>query len=449
MKMKFDVGFCKSLFFIALPIILQNFVNAFINILDTIMVGSLGKIAIASVGIGNNVFFFFNMIIFGLCTGCGVFVSQFWGKNDIKSIRKSTGMALLAGLSITILFVLLIQFAPEKVIGFYTKNDELFENSKNYLLISSFSFPLYTLSMVYGQALRSVELPQIPMASSIISLLSNVCLNYILIFGKLGFPRLGIQGAAIATVAARIIDCTILLMILYLKKLPPAGKIRELFAFSKTFVKKFFKIVTPVICNETIWGFGVTLQNIIFSRTGTNEFASFNITGTVSQLTWTFLFGGGAAAGVLVGKKIGEGKNDTAYSYAEMTCIILPITGIFMGLLLFPIGNMLHMFFNVDKIILSESASMLRILGLMYPINCMAMAMIVGICRSGGDTIFAGIVDVTPMYAVSIPLAALMSFYFHASATIIYFCLLTENIIKSVFLLYRLKSKKWLHNVTN
>lgn len=447
-KHSFDKEFYRSMLFIAAPIILQNFVNSFINMLDTIMVGRLGEVSIAAVGLGNNFFFFFNMILFGITSGCGIFVAQYWGKRDILHIRQATGISLLVSVLVSLLFFAVIQISPQLVLRFYSDDPEVIAAGEGYLRIVSWSYPLFALGMVFGLSLRSVENPRVPMIASVVSLLVNALFNWLLIFGVGPFPQMGIRGAALATLISHLGNCVILLAISYRKKLPPAGKLKELFGFSKDFAARFLRIGAPVIINETIWSFGITLQNAIMARAGTDAYAAFNITGTISNLTWIFLMGIGNAAAVLIGKKIGEGNRETAFAYANRCAKLVPVVGILVGAMLWPLSLTLKFFFNVSPHIITQAQYMLRFLTFMYPFNGFNMLMVTGVCRSGGDTVYSAVADVLFMYVLSLPLAAVATFMFHAPAIVIYICIMSDNFGKALMLFLRLKSRKWLHDVT-
>jgi Na+-driven multidrug efflux pump len=181
--MKIDKGFYKSLLFLAIPVILQNMVNSFINILDTIMVGKLGEVAIASVGLGNQVFFFFNMILFGITSGGGIFVAQYWGKKDIKNIRASVGITIACSLGVSLIFFLAAQFIPKLILGFYSEDITVIELGAKYLKTTAWSYPIFAISMAFSLAFRSTEQAKVPMTATIISLCINALCNYLLIFG--------------------------------------------------------------------------------------------------------------------------------------------------------------------------------------------------------------------------------------------------------------------------
>lgn len=437
----------KSLFVIALPIILQNLMQSTVNMLDTLMVGQLGSVEIASVGLGNQIYMLLNMVLFGISSGGAIFIAQFWGKKEKSGIWKMEGVMFTFSLIISFLFMVASVFAPKFLIGLYSKDFHVIEIGARYLRIVAFSFPFFAMSFAFSMALRSTEHVKLPMVATMISLVLNAILNYLLIFGIGFFPSLGIVGAAIATCISRIVECFILFIVAYSKKYEVASSVKNLFSFTFFEVRKFIKIAFPVIINEAIWGLGTSMHSLIMGRTSTEAISAFNITGTISQITWVFFIGVGNAAGIIIGKKIGEGNETEARKYANTLSWFMPVMAIFIGLLLIPISKFLPFMFNVEANILVQAKMMLMILMCCYPLNAFNMCWVVGICRAGGDTVFAAIIDVCFMWIIAIPLAACVAYFTNVQPYIIYICLLSEQIFKAIVGFYRIKSGKWLHNV--
>ena len=437
----------KSLFVIALPIILQNLMQSTVNMLDTLMVGQLGSMEIAAVGLGNQIYMLLNMVLFGISSGGAIFIAQFWGKKENSGIWKMEGVMFSFSIVIALIFTFASVFFPKFLIGLYSKDFHVIEIGARYLRIVAFSFPFFAMSFAFSMALRSTEHVKLPMVATMISLVLNAILNYLLIFGIGFFPSLGIVGAAIATCISRIVECFILFIVAYSKKYEVASSIKNLFSFTFFEVRKFIKIAFPVIINEAIWGLGTSMHSLIMGRTSTEAISAFNITGTISQITWVFFIGVGNAAGIIIGKKIGEGNETEARKYANTLSWFMPVMAIFIGLLLIPISKFLPFMFNVEANILVQAKMMLMILMCCYPLNAFNMCWVVGICRAGGDTVFAAIIDVCFMWIIAIPLAACVAYFTNVQPYIIYICLLSEQIFKAIVGFYRIKSGKWLHNV--
>jgi putative MATE family efflux protein len=443
-----DKQFYKNLFTIAVPIMLQNLVNSFVNMVDTVMIGRLGAVEIAAVGLGNQVFFFFNMILFGICSGGAIFTAQFWGKQDIQGIRKNTGLCLILNTTVALIFTVLILTMPGKIIGLYSRDPAVIEAGTSYLRTLSPSFIPFGISFVFIITLRSVEKVRLAMVTTVIALSINIVLNYIFIFGAGPIPAMGVAGAALATVIARFTEMIILAAVSYAKRYAPAGNLHELMNLSGSFTARFFRIALPVIINETLWSLGVTMQNVIFARTNTEAIAAYNITNTFSQLTWVVFMGLGNGVAVLIGKKIGEGEDKTARDYAGRISIFMPLLGACAVIVLIPLSKLLPFIFNVNPQVLSYTASMFIILCFTYPFRAFNMGMVVGICRAGGDTIFCAVYDLFFMWLVTLPAAAAATFIFHVPVWLLYLCVSSEDVLKMILGLWRLRSGRWLHNVT-
>jgi putative MATE family efflux protein len=443
-----DKAFFKSLFALSLPIMLQNLITSFVNIVDTVMIGQLGTVEIAAVGLGNQVFFLFTMVLFGVCSGGAIFTAQFWGKKDIAGIRKNMGLCLILNTAAAMTFTVLALAVPERVIALYSADAAVIETGALYLRTLAPSYIPFGVSFVFILTLRSIEKVKLAMFSTLVALSINVALNWLFIFGAGPVPAMGVRGAALATVAARLAELGILVSASYARRYHMAGSLAEFLSFNRAFALRFLVITAPVIVNECIWALGITAQNVIFARTGTGAIAAFNITNTVSQLTWVVFIGLGNAVAVLIGKKIGEGAEETARDYARRITVFAPLLALAAASALYPLSKLLPFAFNVSPAVLAYVNGMFIILCCSYPFRAFNMTLIVGVCRAGGDTIFCVLFEVFFMWCYSLPLGAVMAFIVEAPVWLIYLCLCSEDVFKALFGLWRLRSGKWLRNVT-
>jgi putative MATE family efflux protein len=440
--------FYKKLFSIAIPIMLQNLIGSFVNMVDTVMIGRLGTVEIAAVGLGNNVFFLYMIILFGICSGGSVFTAQFWGRHDIQGIRKNMGLCLALSLSAALAFTLAVIFVPARIMGIYSRDPAVIKAGVTYLSYLAPSFIPFAVIQVFVLSLRSVEKVSIPMVTSAIALSLNVILNWFLIFGIGPFPRMEVAGAALATTVSRFAEALLLIFICYRGRFAVAGTLREFTAFNRLFIGRFIRIALPVIINEFFWSLGVTAQNIFFARTHTDAIAAFNITGTVSQLTWVLFIGLGNGVGVLIGKKIGERDHAAARDYASRILRFAPLLAVGAASVLIPISQLIPLIFKVNREVIAAARLMLFIQACSYPVRAFNMSMIVGVGRAGGDTVFCGVYDVLYMWVISLPLAAIASFFFQAPAWFIYLCVISEEPMKFFTGLWRYRSGRWLRDVT-
>ena len=443
-----DRQFFRSLFVLAIPIMLQNLVNSMINLLATVMVGRLGTVEIAAVGLGNQIFFLYQLFLFGVCSGGSIFTAQFWGKGDIAGIRKTLGFCVTLSSIWAVLFTLAAVIIPDKLIGFYSKDEEVIMAGAAYLRILAFSFFPFALSFAFVLSLRSVEKVRLAFVSTGIALGINAVLSYFFIFGIGPVPAMGVTGAALATVISRLFEAVFVVSVSYAKKYVLAGSLGEFLGFNRYFARQFFKISLPVMFNEILWSTGVTMQSVIFARTNTDAIAAFNIVNTVSQLTWVLFLGLGNGVAVMIGKKIGERNEETARDYASGIARFAPVLAVGAAMILFPLSRLLPFVFKVYPETIRNALQMFIILCCVYPFRAFNMVMIIGICRAGGDTVFCVIYDVAAMWLITLPIAAFAAFTLHAPVWLIYLCICSEDSIKSLLGIWRLRSGKWLHNVT-
>jgi putative MATE family efflux protein len=359
------------------------------------------------------------------------------------------GFCITLNLSAAVFFTLGASLIPDKLISIYSQDPKVIEAGTAYLRFLSPSFIPFALSLIFVLTLRSVEKVRLAITATIAALSLNLVLNYLLIFGVGPLPAMGVRGAAIATVISRYTEMMILIIGSYIRRYPPAGRLKELFAFNSVYAARYFRIALPVIFNETLWSLGITIQNLILARSSTEAIAAFNITNTVSQLTWVVFIGLGNGVAVLIGKKIGEGKEQEARDYAHRIVRFAPILSLGAVALLLPISRLLPFIFNAGPEVIRTAALMFIILCCSYPFRAFNMSMVIGICRAGGDTVFCAFYDLAVMWLLALPLGAAAGFLFHAPAHLIYLCLCMEEPAKVLLGMWRLKTGKWLHNVVN
>ncbi len=441
MKLK---GFYSSLVAIAIPVSLQNLLANFVNMLDTVMIGRLGGTEIAAVGLGNQIFFILNMVLFGIASGGGVFISQFWGKNDLKGIRRSLGIILCLSVVVSFIFTLLSLLIPHQLISLFSPDPAVIQVGGDYLRIVCLSYVITAVNFSFTLAFRCTERVKLPLVCTSVSLFTNAGSNYLLIF----VAGWGVKGAALATVFSRIVEFLILIIWSYSHNYETCGKLREMLSLKLESFARYFKIALPVIINETFWGLGISVQSSIFAHAGTNAITAFQITNTISQLTWVFCMGFGNGIGVLIGKRIGERKMEEAHGYAMRSMWFMPLVGAIVGVLLLPLSQLLPFFFKVEPDVLRTATYMLLILIAFYPFNSFCMNWVVGVCRAGGDTVFTAVVELCTLWLVAIPLGFLASSVLHLSAVWIYVFVMSEGIVKAVIGFIRVASGKWLHEVT-
>ncbi|MBU0927372.1 MAG: MATE family efflux transporter [Spirochaetes bacterium] len=443
-----DRIFYRDLLRIAVPIALQNLIASSVNMLDTVMVGRLGAVELAAVGLGNQIWFLLMLLLFGISTGAGVFTAQYWGKRDVAGIRRTTGLSMALGLGAALAFMVAAMAFPRFILGLYSKDPEVVRIGAEYLRLAAPSFPFAAASFAFSLALRGVERVKLPLAATVVSLATNAILNYALIFGKFGAPALGVRGAAIATVLSRVIETAIVFLGAYARKMPPAGTLKEFRSWGSGFLSRFARIAAPVVVNEVLWSLGITSYNAILARVGTEAIAAYNVTSTVSQLAMVLFMGTANASAVMLGKRIGEGDRATAFAWARRFAIMAPLIGVATGALLIPASLALPWLFALGAEPLRQARLMILALAVIFPFKVFNLHVVIGICRSGGDTRFGAFFDIFGVWLFGVPLAALGAFVLRVEPWVVFALLSFDEVAKSGLGVWRLASKKWLNDVT-
>ena len=442
-----DRKFYRTLLILAIPIAAQNFVASTVNMVDTIMIGQLGETEIAAVGQANQLFFLFALMLFGVNSGSSIFTAQYWGVRDVKNIRRVLGLSLISSGIVSVLFMIPALFFPAQVMRIYSKDPAVIDAGVRYLRIIGWSYIVTAISFSYASVLRSTEQPRLPMVMSIVALITNAVLNYIMIFGKLGFPAMGVEGAALATLIARVLEMALMVIFVYAGKYVPAARIRELFDLSRNFVARFFRTATPVILNESIWSLGVSIYSVIYGRIGTNAVAAVNISGSVINLAMVLFQAMSNASGIIIGNRIGGGDEDKAYLYAKRLLTLGPVFAVFMGSLLMLRSDFFVSFYKVTADVHQNSVRILMIFSILMPIRIFNLINIVGVLRSGGDTKYSLFLDTIGVWFISIPLAMFGALYLRLPVYWVYLLVGMEEVFKAALGLRRFRSRKWINNL--
>jgi len=451
MKLDFlfnDRHFFSQMFKLALPIILQNFVLSSLNMVDTIMIGRLGESAIAGVGLANQYYFLLNLLLFGIVSGSSIFTAQYWGSRDIKNIRKVLGICIVTGGAGALIFTLAGLLFPTQIMGIFSKDQSVILLADNYLRIVLFSYIVTAVSFAYSFSLRSTGDVKTPLVVSVIALGTNTILNYLLIYGHLGLPKMGVAGAALATVISRVLELALLLFAVYSGKTVLAATFKELFAQSADFISQFFKVTLPVILNEAMWGLGMTLYAIAYARMGTDVFASTNITGTIEKIIWVVFWGVGNACSVMIGNKIGSGDEKEVFLYAKRFAILGPASAVVIGAVIIAVTPLLLMPYKVSPRVLEYTRLNLLVSCLFLWAKVFNYTNVVGILRSGGDTTFCLLLDTGGVWLIGIPMAFVGGLVLKLPIYVVYALVHIEEVVKFIIGIPRLVSKKWINNLT-
>lgn len=441
-------AFYKKVFALVVPMALQNLINVGVTAADVMMLGKVGETVLSAASLAGQVQFIMMLIYFGISSGASVLIAQYWGKRDIAAIEKILGMAIRISAMVGIFFFVVTLALPEQIMRIFTNEEPVIAEGVKYLRIVAFSYVTSAFSAVYLNVIRGVERVMVSTVVYAISLVTNVILNYIFIFGNFGAPRLEIRGAAFGTLAARMVELTIVLVYAYVINREVRFSVKNVFARDKLLFHDFLKYAMPVILNELMWGAGYSANAAIIGHLGSSVVAANSVAQVTRQLATVVSFGIAGAAAIMLGKAIGEGNEQQADNYAGRFVRLTLVTGAAGAVVILCLMPVIINIMGFQ----AQTAFYVRVLLSMMSYYVMAQAMnslwVVGIFRSGGDTRFGLILDVTSMWCCSILLGAVAAFVLRLSIPVVCFILLSDELIKIPFCLKRYRGKKWLKNVT-
>lgn len=448
-----DKPFWRVTLTLALPIALQNVLTSSFQLVDTLMVSQLGDVTLSAVGMAGQWGWLAMLLGFGLCSGMSVFVSQYWGVRDIKGIRRVLGMALILVFLLSGAFMTIALTAPEFIISLFNKDPEVIAIGSRYLRIICLSYPATILTNVLATVLRNTEQVKAPLYVSMVTTVANAVMNYGLIFGKLGMPQLGVAGAAIASCISAWMGPLLLVLISCIQKNLLLGPVKELVAFHPRDLLAFIKRALPVLINEGGWSLGIVCLNMIYSNIGYEYYAGITVYKTFADLCFAFYAGLGNACVIMVGKSVGQGKISRALQDANRFSCLLPLAGLLIGGLMIifrhPLVSVFAMGDNLSQLTIQTALAVTVFCGLEVAFRNITYVQVVGVFRSGGDTITGMFCDLLPLWLVAIPAtwaaANLLHLPFIAVVATAY---LAEDIPKVILCVRHFKSRKWLKPVT-
>ncbi|MDU6174971.1 MAG: MATE family efflux transporter [Clostridium perfringens] len=443
-----DKRFYRLLFSIALPIAVQNLITFMVSMVDTLMVGALGEIQLSAVSIANNLFFVLTILMFGLAGGSNIMISQYWGKGNVKTIHKILAIMYRVCLLITGIFIFIAVFLPKYFMGIFTTDKAVIDFGASYLRIVCIGYLFYSITNCTIMMLRSVKTVSISIIVYTASLVVNSILNWILIFGNLGAPELGIRGAAIATVCARITEFSIVLVFMFIYERKIGLKLEHLLKLDKEILKDYVGLCTPVLCNELLWAIGASMISVIVGRMGTEVVAANSINGVAHQFVTVFIFGMSNATAVIIGNTIGEGKKEKAKEYAYSIGVFSVVMGCISGLMILLIKPFVVNFYNVSYSTKLIAMEIMTVTSGIIVFQSLASNFMMGVLRGGGDAKFVLINDLIFMWIVAIPGGFFVAFVLELPVALVFLVIKCDEILKSLTSVYRVISGKWVNDVT-
>ena len=452
-----DRAFYKRILAIAIPIIIQNGITNFVNLLDNIMVGQVGTIPMSGVSIVNGVLFVFNLCVFGASSGAGIFTAQFHGSRDDEGIRHTFRFKILVCLGITLVGIGIFLLGGETIIGLYLTGEGdaamaegALHYGKHYLAVMLWGFLPFALSNAYSSTLRETGETVVPMAAGISAVLVNLVLNYTFIFGHFGAPEMGVAGAALATVISRYVELAIVAGWTHLHHQRHAyiqGAFRS-FRIPRRILKSIITKGMPLLVNEFFWASGMAIMNQSYSTCGLDVVPAMNISSTMFNLGSVVFLSLGNVVGIIMGQMLGAGQSEqTIRDYHRKLMAFATVVGGSFGLVMIGASGLFPQLYNTTDEVRSLATKLICICGFMMPFNSYTNASYFTL-RSGGQTLVTFLFDSCFMWAVCVPLAFCLSRFTAMPILPLYFIIQATDWIKCALGAYMIKQGKWIQNLT-
>ena len=442
--------FYKSFMILALSLALQNLLTYGVNMMDTLMLGRYSQNAMGGVSLCNQIQFLLQMLVVGAGDGAVVMGSQYWGRKKLEPIPHIIGVALRFGGALAVLLFILVFGWPNQILSLLSNDPAVIAEGAKYFSIIRYTYVIFTITNILVASLRSIGVVRIGYMISGSTLVINVCLNYLLIYGNLGFPEMGVRGAACATLIARCVELIIVIWFLKYRENVLNLNLRKLLHIDTSYVRDYMKVSLPVLINQALWGVAQMVQTGILGHLGGDVTAANAISVQVYQVLSVVCYGAASAAGIVVGRTIGEGNEKKLHPLVTTLQVLFLSIGLCSGLAIFLLrGPILAAFGGT----LTENAYRLSrqfmlVLAITTVGTSYQMACDNGIIRGGGDTAFSAKMNLISMWGIIVPFSAMAAFWWKCPPVAVFFLLKWDQLYKAIPVGIRLHSWKWVKKVT-
>lgn len=441
--------FRETVLKIALPITLQSLFQASFSVIDQIMTGQLGTVSIAAIGLGGKFSSLFSVIVAAVATVAGILIAQYVGSKDEEGVSRSFYLNLFIVSILALCFTIASVIFPNKIMSVYSKDSLTINKAAEYIRIISLGFIPMALSLIISTLLRCEEKVKLPLYASVSAVITNTILNYLLIFGIGFFPKLGIVGAAWATTISRIIELVLLLIFMILMIRKKIFKLRFIIKADSSYIKMFLTILTPIIISEFLWSLGENVYAIIYGRIGTKPCAAMALTNPIQSLMIGALTGISSAAGIIIGKKLGEKNYDDAYNYSKKFMWYGLVGSVVLSVVILFTSRYYVKIYNIEEDVMSITVNILIAYAIIAPVKVENMILGGGIIRSGGKTKYLLIIDMIGTWCFGVPLGLLTAFIFKMPIHQVYFILSLEECVRLILGLVVFRKRIWINNISS
>ena len=432
---------------IYIPLVLQNVVTLSVNLADNIMLGAYSETALAGVAAVNQIQFVYQQLITALGDGLVIFGSQYWGNGQIQPIKKISASAMQGALIFAAVLFALVSLFPQQAVGIFTTDSMIIREGRAYLEIIRFTYLFFAVTQLLLAAVRSTETVKIAFGLSILTFFVNCGINYLLIFGNFGAPKLGVQGAAIGTLLARITECAVLIFYLYKKEQKLKIRFRDFLQFDKKLSKEYYKLTLPMLVVQGLWGLNTALQTVILGHMTAAAIAANSAASTLFLMVKSAAVGAASSASVIIGNAIGTGDMAKVHEYARKLQKRFVVIGLLSGVLLYFLRIPVLSLYDLSP----ETMEMANTFLIILSVICVGMSYQMptnnGIIRGGGDALFVVKMDLISIWAIVLPLSFVMAFVVKASPAVVVCCLNADQIFKCVPAYLKSHYGKWIRKL--
>lgn len=440
--------FYKNFFSIYITLVLQNVITLSVNLADNLMLGSYSETALAGVAAVNQIQFVYQQIILALGDGLVIFCSQYWGKRRIDPMKKISSAAMRAALVAAVVLFAAVSIFPYEAVRIFTEDVPIIEEGVGYLGIVRFTYLFFAVTQILLASMRSVESVKIAFRLSVMTLLVNCGINYGLIFGHFGAPCMGAKGAAVGTLAARVLECVVLIWYVIKKDEKLRLRLKDYLSTDKVLVWDYVKIVVPILIVQGLWGVNTALQTVILGHMTAAAIAANSAAATLFLVVKSAAVGASSTASVLIGKTIGTGDMGLVKRYAKKLQCLFLLIGVVSGIFLFFIRIPVLGLYDLQP----ETKEMANAFLVILSVICVGMSYQMptnnGIIRGGGSAMFVVKMDLISIWMLVIPLSFFLAFVVKASPAVVVCCLNSDQIFKCIPAFVKCNYGKWIHKLT-
>jgi len=443
-----DKEYYQSLVTLAIPVALQSLITFLVSFADNLMVNSLGDAAVSGVYMGNQIQTFIQMFTSGVGGAILIIAAQYWGKKDLLPIRKIVAIGLRISITVGVVFTAIGLLVPEPIIRFFTKDDAVIREGTVYLKWVCLSYVFFCVTQALISSMRSVEVTKIGMTDSLASLVVNIFLNYILIFGKLGFEPMGVKGAAIATVFSRVTETAVIAYYVFVYDKKLLFRCRDFFLKDRLLMKDFIKYGIPLVAGEVVWSINMMCNSRILGGYGETVITAASVVNTLNTLAFITISGLASAVGIITGKTVGAGKRELMKEYARTTQVLFLVVGILTGIFLYLVGPaFIGLYGGISAEAARQSIYFARVLCITMIGTGYQMPVLFGLVKSGGDISFVFRNDTIFVFLVVLP-SAFLAAHLGAPAWVTFACLKSDQVLKCFVAVVKVNRYNWMKKLT-